>query len=486
MNPSAPLPLLPRRVASLLPAFALAAAMLGCSPAGSGATGVDSDAGVTSGAVTFHRDIEPVLQKRCQSCHSPGHIAPFSLVSYDEARGAAGLMVQQTRSHAMPPWGAVSTPDCQPRFGWKDDMRLQEAEIALFEKWVADGVPEGDPKDAPAPFMPPPAGLPDMQIEMAPVTSFISSGTNDQFQCFVMDPGFTRPAYLNGWHFVAGNTKVVHHALMFVTADPTSAAMVRAKGGATGSYPCFGGPGPGIAVRLVGAWAPGVVPAELPPDVATTVQPGSVMVMQIHYHPAGLGNQPDATRFQMRFLAAPPAWQLVTTLIGNFATHNATTGDGLQPDENGKVQFLIPANSTKVLDQVFTLPPTIGGTPLPELRLLQVGAHMHYVGRDMRISVVRGPTITNGDPPSECLLETPSWDFNWQRGYAYDTALDNLPRLHAGDKLMMRCVYDNTLRNPFVAEALKQQGLDQPRDVHLGESTLDEMCLGVFGTIFKN
>ena len=62
------------------------------------------------------------------------------------------------------------------------------------------------------------------------------------------------------------------------------------------------------------------------------------MVMQIHYHPAGLSNQSDTTRFQMRFLAAAPTWQLILSLIGNFATHDPNTGDGLQPDENGQVQ----------------------------------------------------------------------------------------------------------------------------------------------------
>src|SRR5262249_42238414 len=110
-----------------LPALAGLAAMLaGCSgdsmPGGSGS--------VTSG-ITFHKDVEPLLPQHCQGCHSPGHIAPFALTTYQEARGASGLMVLQTKARTMPPWGAFSTADCTPRFGWKDDVRLTDDEIAV-------------------------------------------------------------------------------------------------------------------------------------------------------------------------------------------------------------------------------------------------------------------------------------------------------------------------------------------------------------------
>jgi hypothetical protein len=49
--------------------------------------------------------------------------------------------------------------------------------------------------------------------------------------------------------------------------------------------------------------------------------------------------------------------------------------------------------------------------------------------------------------------------------------------------MLMRCTYDNSLGNGFVGQALQDQGLKQPIDVHLGEQTLNEMCLGVFGIL---
>ena len=120
---------------------------------------------------------------------------------------------------------------------------------------------------------------------------------------------------------------------------------------------------------------------------------------------------------------------------------------------------------------------------IPELRLWGVGAHMHYVGVDMLIGVQRE---NSPGPAEECLLHTPYYSFEWQRLYTYDTTLDDALRVAGGDMLYLRCTYDNTMNNEGVVEALGQQGLDEPIEVFLGEETLDEMCLGVFGIAAPN
>jgi len=112
-----------------------------------------------------------------------------------------------------------------------------------------------------------------------------------------------------------------------------------------------------------------------------------------------------------------------------------------------------------------------------------VGTHMHYVGTDMRIGIKHA--VPGNEPAEECLLETPRWDFDWQRGYRYDIPIDQAPTATAGDQLTLRCAYDNSTQNPHVQTALVQQGLTAPRDVALGEATLDEMCLGIFGVAQK-
>jgi len=130
-----------------------------------------------------------------------------------------------------------------------------------------------------------------------------------------------------------------------------------------------------------------------------------------------------------------------------------------------------------------TLPPAV----LVGLRLWSIGTHMHYVGTGMRIEIDRSRRtglLAKGEPMRECLIETPRWDFHWQRGYAYDAPMDGLPTASAGDVLHLRCKYDNSMDNPHVREALNEQRLTAPREVKLGENTLDEMCLGVFGVAF--
>ena len=94
------------------------------------------------------------------------------------------------------------------------------------------------------------------------------------------------------------------------------------------------------------------------------------------------------------------------------------------------------------------------------------------------------PTSAATGPADECLIETPNWDFNWQRIYVYDAGLDQLPTLGAGDQLRLKCTYDNSMGNKFVAAALKAQGKSAPVPVSLGEETLDEMCLAVVQVLY--
>ena len=96
--------------------------------AGLGAVGCDSGSGDGTGGggggpateVTFHKDVEPILQKNCLGCHREGKIGGFSLVQYEEAKPQAGMMAAQVEAGLMPPWGAQDTEDCHPRLPWKN------------------------------------------------------------------------------------------------------------------------------------------------------------------------------------------------------------------------------------------------------------------------------------------------------------------------------------------------------------------------------
>lgn len=455
----------------------MTSALSACS--GGGETGAGSSSNVTNppySGPTYHKDIVPILQKSCQSCHRPGDIAPFGLMSYEEAKAAAPLMTIETKARTMPPWGAFETGECKPKNPWKEDLRLSDDEIATIEAWHQAGAPEGDPKDAPAPIETFANDLEGKDLELAPSDPFVTSGDLDQFQCFVLDPKLLETKYMNGVFFVPGNPKVVHHILLF--SDPGKESLKNAPVG--GNYTCFGGSGvPGT--KLLAGWAPGGVPMELPANIGTPLEAGSLLVMQIHYHPGGTTADPDATAVQMRFSDAPPEYYLTTALIGNDQTPKPG-GDGLLPGPNDGAgpEFRIPAGAKGHTEtMVFTLPGMLNGGPTPKIWIYNVGAHMHLVGVDQKIS------ITHTDGAEECLLQEPQWDFSWQRGYAYDAPIESLPVFAPGDKLVNRCTYDNSKDNPALVDALLEQGYTDPVDVGMGESTLEEMCLSALGVLTK-
>jgi hypothetical protein len=165
-----------------------ATAGLACSAGGSGTTG-----GVA--AVTFHKDVEPILQQHCDMCHVAGGIAPMPLVTYQDSAPFAAMIVAQTSARVMPPWGAVSTPDCTPPAAWKDNPSLSDAQIATLAAWSDAGAPEGDPADAPPALVPQPIALAGVNSDLAPAAPWtLTSPSGDEFRCFVWTRRWRRPA----------------------------------------------------------------------------------------------------------------------------------------------------------------------------------------------------------------------------------------------------------------------------------------------------
>ena len=433
----------------------------------SGGTG--DETGENADAPTWHQDIAPLVHEKCVGCHATDGIGPFSLASYTSASPWAELMATAVEQRYMPPFLAQDTDDCEPRFGWKEDLRLSDEQITMMREWADAGAPEGDPDAAAELPMPPSLELKDADLRLTIPKPVEIEGPKDDFFCFSLDPQLEEDAWLDAMQIVPGNDKVVHHVLIYLDESGASEGMVNEDG----YYNCFGGPGVSGA-SLLGAWAPGATPITTPDNLAMHVPAGSRLIMNVHYHPSadGVETDPD-TAIDLKWFEGFPQWAGQLQLIGN--------GIGLQPgpnDENG-VEFRIPAGATDHTEtMIYSLP-----FDTPDFTVWSVGTHMHYVGTDMFMGVFYQEPEDGLE--AECLLQTPDWDFNWQRGYAYDAPLDELPVLRAGDQLYMQCTYDNSMNNPFVVEALEEQGLDAPVDVYLGEETLDEMCLGVFGVAVK-
>lgn len=512
-------------------------------------------------APTYFGAVRPLLAERCGGCHLPGGIAPFAFDEYATTKGLASLIANAVETRRMPPWGAQDTDECQHPRAFKDDLRLSEEEIGLLSRWAEAGAPEGNrPAEVP-PFAGKLSSLPRVDSELTPESSFSTAGIEDQFRCFVLDPGFNRRTFLQGVRFVPGNQKVVHHAIVY--ADPGSASLDLADAG--GQYDCFGGPGFSDTF-LVAAWAPGGIPFVFPERAAMPIDPGTKLVLQIHYHPVGAEPEEDLTKVELMHTDVAPEYLAGASFIGNFG-ETFNDDEGLLPGENDPAEgaaFVIPAGASNHTERMrLQIPFRPFGERFNGGYIHSVASHMHYVGRDMKIEVVRKsqepscseaeiaplrsclqancpdalgadayscvtdfcqpeaeqlsffcgsclqdqliqgagdalpgcvapqslPTELFGtipdQPAEECLLQTPDWDFEWQRFYEYDVAIEEMPFVMPGDVFEFRCVYDNSMNNPFVREALREQGLDAPREVLLGDETLDEMCLVALTFLYK-
>jgi len=390
------------------------------------------------------------------------------MTTYEESKPWAPVMAASVMDATMPPWHAVETDECQPPFAFKHDARLSDAEKALFQDWAAAGAPEGDPKLA-APLPDPPsldlADATRIVLSPAKIDLPVAGKVRDYFHCLSIDPGNTETVYLDGLQVITGNRGVVHHVLIYVDAAGDSASW---PGGV--KEDCGGGAGIGAA-QLIGGWVPGGLPIEPPADVGSEVPVGTRLILNVHYHAAATPQTDSGTGLALRWKTTAPRWASLFTLIG---------APGMGDSLNGPL--MIPAGAKDHVEEyVWTV--SNGGEAIPDIvdiRLWAALNHMHKVGVDMRV------TIEDRDTGVEtCLLQTPRWDFNWQRSYAYDTPITSAQRVRGGDKIHVRCTYDNTLANPGVQDMLSEVGLDAPVDVTLGEGTLNEMCLTGLGVAVK-
>ncbi len=169
-------------LALLVPACADTPADTSDTTAGTDTTADTGTGDPTEGAaVTYYRDIKPILDRSCTGCHTPGNIAPFSLQTYDEAKTFAPALAASVMDASMPPW----PPDnaCNT---YNHDRSLPAEQKQLIADWAALGAPEGDPADAPEPEAP---TVDDVvyDVELALPVAYSPTSAPDEYRCFVLD-----------------------------------------------------------------------------------------------------------------------------------------------------------------------------------------------------------------------------------------------------------------------------------------------------------
>src|SRR5215467_15314925 len=183
-------------------------------------------------AVTFNHDVAPVLYRNCMYCHRPGEAAPFSLLSYRDAVKKGKTIAKVTASRTMPPWKAEAVS-----YAYRDERRLTDAQIALLQAWVKDGMPEGDPAEKPE--LPKftsgwQLGEPDLVVEM-PAAYHVPPDGPDIYRNIGVALKLAEDKWVTAIDMRPSARAVVHHVLYF--ADPSGKSHERQQG----SEPGFSG-----------------------------------------------------------------------------------------------------------------------------------------------------------------------------------------------------------------------------------------------------
>jgi hypothetical protein len=385
---------------------------------------------------TYCRDVARILQNNCQECHRPGQVAPFPLLTYQQARKRASDIADVVEDHSMPPWKAAR------HFGvpFKDVRTLSEKDIDTLVAWAEVDSPEGDPADMPAP----PRfsddwrlGTPDLVLDIGADYAVPASG-EDIYRCFVVPTQLEEDQYVQAIEHRPGNRRVVHHVLSYV--DTSGKGRERDAADPGPGYMCFGGPGDPIHGDL-GGWAPGMQPSRLPDGIGRSLPAKSDVIIQVHYHPSGKP-ETDRTRIALYFSRTPVKQTFHWTAA-------------LNPELE-----LPPGKSNLEVKAAWEIP--------VDMIAHAVTPHMHLLGRDIQMS------LKLPDGRVQELIKIDNWDFNWQLSYYLQQPLD-VPK---GSVLQVVSHYDNTASNP-------RNPNKPPKLVKWGEATTDEMCVGFLAVTKK-
>lgn len=407
---------------------------------------------------TFYGDIEPILQDHCQTCHNPLGIAPFSLVTYEDAKKWAAQIKQATSTKKMPPWSVTGG------LPMKDDKRLSSQDISMIANWVDNDCPQGDLKNVRKPLVFKSVDTwedespPDIVLQI-PGTFHLGAKGEDVYRSFVMP--FNNPEELNvrKAQIIPGNRKIIHHVMAFydgsgLTLDAQARlGNIAPKGLDDQDY----GPGYNSGMGLgfipnpanikknksrvsgnVDGWVPGTQKTwSYPQGVVRLVPANSDLILQIHYLRTGQSETDNSSKLGLWLLKDKPKrymhvylldtdFRIIPKNVANFSS----TGS-IEIMEDSEIDFLTP--------------------------------HMHKLGKEMRIWYQPKESGAR-----QLLLELKNWDFNWQQRY--------MPKetffLKKGSSLYIETIHDNSADNP-------NNPFSPPRDIFLGENTKDEMGFAV-------
>jgi peroxiredoxin len=366
------------------------------------------------GNVSYASDVATIIQNKCQTCHRPGQVGPFSLLTYDDARKHSAMIKEVVDERRMPPWHA------DPRYGhFVNDRSLSAKERATLLAWVNSGTPLGDPKR-----LPPSRtwsqgwtiGKPDVVFEL-PETYYVPAQGVVSYVYFRVPTHFKEDMWVQAAEAIPGDRSVVHHIIVYVND----------------SSPGRTNPGGRRRPMHFTGYAPGDAPSVFPEGTAKRIRAGADLLFQVHYTPIGRVRT-DRSKLGLVFSKKKPTREAFTIGIAN-------------PD------LLLPART----DNIAVASSLVLSS---NARLLSLFPHMHLRGKDFKF------TITKPNESPQVALSVPAYDFGWQTYYVLADPME-LPK---GTTVDCLAHFDNSDNNPYNPDPSKM--------VRWGEQTFEEMMIG--------
>ena len=378
---------------------------------------------------TFAHDIAPILYEKCAPCHHPGYAAPFSLLTYEDAKKRAPQIAAATRSGFMPPW--------LPEHGFGDfqgERRLTAEQIEMIADWVRDGAPEGSVSEIATPPIFPDGwqlGKPDLVLEAPGPVELPASGP-DIYWNVIFTPNLTVRRWVRAMEIRPGQPRVVHHANLLLDRAASAHLQERVPGKGFPGMDLVIGRSPFDPEGNFLFWKPGSAPHVEPEGFAWRLDPGNELVLNLHLQPSGKREE-------------------VRPSIGLYFTDKPQTKFPLLVQLQNDQALDIPAGTRDfAISDEFKLP--------LDADVLAVYPHAHYLGK-----LLEGYAIMP-DGSKKWLIRIPSWDPNWQSVFYYREPVF-LPK---DSVIHMRYHYDNSSANP-------RNPNHPPKRVRSGNQATDEM-----------
>jgi hypothetical protein len=416
-------------------------------------------------SATFSKDVLPILQRNCQTCHRPGQIAPMSFLNYESVRPWAKAIKAAVVTRKMPPWFA------DPKYGhFSNDRALKQSDIDTMVAWVDGGAKEGDPKDSPSPIVWPKDSWliePDYVVK-GPEYNVPAKGVME-WTNVVVPGGFTKDTWITSLEIKPSALPVTHHICVSFIAhspevkygvpvwvdkqrDESGSALPRAAG-VKNELPGVSGVAKTERELIAARFNPG--------GVEGCYVPGLQVTDYRVFHAAKLVPANTDIVFQLHY-----------TTVGTAMTDRPEVGFTIakEPPQRRYISYNTqPSMGTD--STVFRIPPNDGNWASPpaeiffneDVQLVWMMPHMHLRGKDMTYNL-EYPT---GE--KQIVLSVPHYDFNWQLGYYTDV---NVPK---GSKMVVDAHFDNSPNNKF--------NPDPNRPVYYGDQTWEEMMAPFFGIV---